>query len=219
MRLTVLGSCRQDSLYKLYPCTSIRNELTYPHYTKEVLQAIEFCKGVSTIRPELSQYLFRSGILEQKALYSKTFQQDFEETDLFVIEIASRISYKYANHYTHHILTEPLYGFCNRDEIVQRDLTDHEIEQDLLRIVELIRPKKLMIVSHIYTRTTGKRYELVKLLSKLCATHSIPFFDPIVQLGSFDPHRLFVKEDTLAHYTEEGHHEIGKKYNEFINRL
>ena len=41
--ITILGSCRQDSLYKKYKITSIKNNLSYPHYTKEVLQVIKYC--------------------------------------------------------------------------------------------------------------------------------------------------------------------------------
>lgn len=32
--ITILGSCRQDSLYKKYKITSIKNHLSYPHYSK-----------------------------------------------------------------------------------------------------------------------------------------------------------------------------------------
>jgi len=68
MQLTILGSCRQDSLYHMFPVTPIRDSLTYPHYTKEVIQAIEFCQGVSTIPRELTRSLFRTGILSKQEL-------------------------------------------------------------------------------------------------------------------------------------------------------
>lgn len=219
MRLTILGSCRQQSLFDQYPCTAIRDTLTYPHYTKEVIQAIEFCKGVSTIPPELTQFLFRTGILDRKTLDPESFRSEFESTDLFVVEIASRISYEYAGFYAHHILTEPQYGFKHIKDIAQRDLTDEEIEQDLVRIKQLVYPKKLMVVSHIYSRKIGKRYELVQLLSTLCAKHTIPFFDPVEQLGRCDESQVYVKEDKLAHYSDIGHVMIGKRYKYFIDQL
>ena len=44
--ITILGSCRQESLYKNYNITSIQKNISYPHYTKEIIQAIEYCKGI-----------------------------------------------------------------------------------------------------------------------------------------------------------------------------
>ena len=227
MKLTILGSCRQDSLYHMYPVTSIRDSLTYPHYTKEVIQALEFCKGISPIPYPLTQSLFRSGILSKRPLDAAQFYDDFFTTDVFVIEIASRITYLYKGFYAHHIVTEPEYGFPDPENVVTGELTDEEIEADLLRIKELVYPKKCMVVSHIYTRQSGKRYELVKLLERLCDKHSIPFFDPIQKLGPVaapapgpgpDP-ALFKDEPLLSHYTEYGHSQIAPFYKKFIESL
>jgi hypothetical protein len=59
MKLTIFGSCRQESLYSNYSATNIRNNLTYPYYTKEIVQAIGFCKGIPY---NLTKSIFRSGI-------------------------------------------------------------------------------------------------------------------------------------------------------------
>jgi len=218
MKLTIFGSCRQDSLHSLYQCTSIQKTLTYPHYTKEVIQAIKFCSGRLQINPDLARWVFRSGILESKSIHASAFKAEFAATDVFVIEIASRISYEYAGLYAHHILTEPKYGFTRISDIVQRDLSDDEIERDLVAMKELLYPKKMMIVSHIYSRREGKRYELVKLLSRLCEKHRIPFFDPVEELGG-NPPGAYVIEDVLAHYSDHGHALIRQKYKSFIDRL
>jgi hypothetical protein len=218
MKITVFGSCRQDSIYKIYNTTNIRDNLTYPHYSKEVLQAIEFCKGISTMPVNLTQYMFRSGILNKSPLNSEMFKNEFNTTDLFIIEIASRISYEYSGYYAHHILTEEKYGFGDRSNIIQRDLTDEEIEQDILRIRELLDGKPFIIVSHIYTRKSGKRYELVKLLKNICENHNIPFFDPDEQLIGKDPKLLYAQEDLLSHYTEYGHQEVEMLYKNFIEK-
>ena len=128
-----------------------------------------------------------------------------------------RLSYKYNGHYAHHILSEPQYGCTDISNIIIRDLTDKEIEEDLLRIKELLHPKPFIIVGHIYTRTTGKRYELVQLLKTLCYINKIPFFDPVVETAGSVPEELYIKEDTLAHYSSYGHSIIGKKYCDFIS--
>ena len=103
MKVTSLGSCRQHSLQQHFTVTQIQERLTYPHYTKEILQAIEFCKGISAIPGPLTQSLFRSGILEQRSLDPRQFKEEFESTDVFVVEIASRLAYRYKGFYAHHI--------------------------------------------------------------------------------------------------------------------
>lgn len=219
MNITVFGSCRQDSIYKMYNVTSIRDNLTYPHYSKEILQAIEFCKGVSNIPLNLTQYMFQSGILKNKQFNSKDFINEFNSTDLFIVEIASRISYEYNGYYAHHILTEEKYGFYDRANIIQRDLTNEEIEKDILRMRELFDGKPFIIVGHISTRKSGKRYELIEVLKNICDNHSIPFFYPQEQLAGEDSKALYGDENPLTHYTEYGHQAIGKRYKSFIDEI
>jgi hypothetical protein len=206
MKVTSLGSCRQHSLQQHFPVTQIQERLTYPHYTKEILQAIEFCKGVSAIPGPLTQSLFRTGILEQRSLDPRQFKEEFESTDVFVVEIASRLAYPYKGFYAHHILTEPQYGSQTIEIYTQ---SDEEIEADLLRIRDLLAPKPLLIVSHIYTRTTGRRYTLVRLLERLCSKHKIPFLDPMACLSL--PYDLLFELDE-SHYTTLGHQKIGNCY-------
>jgi hypothetical protein len=175
---------------------------------------------VSTIPRELTQSLFRTGILSKKTLEPSWFFEDFFTTDVFVIEIASRIAYMYKGFYAHHIVTDPHYEFPDPAGVETRDLTDDEIEADLVRIKEIIQrmSKKCIIVSHIYTRREGKRYELVKLLERLCARHAIPFFDPVEELGPL-PGPVYRDEPLLSHYTNYGHSQIAPHYKKFIESL
>ena len=41
MLITVFGSCRQWSLNRIYNTTSIQEDVSYTHYTKEVLELIK----------------------------------------------------------------------------------------------------------------------------------------------------------------------------------
>jgi len=213
MKVTSLGSCRQHSLQQHFSVTQIQERLTYPHYTKEILQAIEFCKGVSIIPGPLTQSLFRTGILEQRSLDPRQFKDDFESTDVFVVEIASRLAYPYKGFYAHHILTEPQYG-CHVLEIYTQ--SDEEIEADLLQIRDLLAPKPCLIVSHIYTRATGSRYTLVRLLERLCSKHKIPFLDPMTCLSP--PYDLLFELDE-SHYTALGHQKIGNCYKTALSQI
>ena len=214
MKITILGSCRQKPLSKYFTVTSIQDSLTYPHYTKEIIQAIEYIKGSSSITSEESQVCFRTGILQHAPIINQ-FQQEFNDTDLFVIEIASRISYQWNQRYVHHIATEEQYG-C-REHIVQCELTDEEIEKDLCQIKELLSPKKILIVSHLYTYESGKRYELIKLLERLCIKYELPFLSPSTYLMYETD--VYQKEAVLSHYTEKGEQQIAQIYKNYINDL
>lgn len=216
MKITIFGSCRQV-IGEEFIVSKIQEELTYPHYSKEIIQAIEFCKSISNIPENITRYIFRTGILKKKTLSSNDFLDDFNTTDLFIIEIASIICYKYKNYYAHHIL-ESETNYTN--DIQKYNLTDIEIEEDIIKIKNLLSPKKFIICSHIYTRTHGKRYELVQLLKKICLKYSIPFFDPIEELNGENLNLILnLNETVLAHFTSMGNDIIKKKYTEFINNL
>ena len=219
MYITILGSCRQKPLEKYFNVTCIQESLTYPHYTKEIIQTIEYCKDEKKIAINDTQNCFRTGILNKKPITNhETLHNQFNNTDLFVIEIASRIAYKYDNLYVHHILTQKEFGFNNRQNIIIYNLTDEEIENDLIKIKELLHPKKILVVSHIYTYKTGKRYELIKLLKYLCEKHSLPFLSPSDHFNTNDD--LYVKnEKVLSHFSSNGTELIGNLYKEVINNF
>ena len=53
MKITIFGSCRQV-IEQEFVISKIQEELTYPHYSKEIIQAIEFCKGISNIPEDIT---------------------------------------------------------------------------------------------------------------------------------------------------------------------
>jgi hypothetical protein len=222
MRITIFGSCRQDSLYDRYDVTHIRNDLTYPHYSKEVLQAARFCAGESVLSPFQTPYAFRSGILDQKVLRPATFRAAFDSTDLFLVEIASRLEYTYGSAYVHHILTDPQYGFHDISNIRVRRQSDEEIERDLCDLKALFdaHRKPWAVITHISTRPAGERQTLVDLLKDLCFKHGIPCFDPAAALSAEEQATAFqAGEQVLAHYSRAGHAAIGAHYARFIDTL
>lgn len=62
-----------------------------------------------------------------------------------------------------------------------------------------------MIISHICTRNSGKRYELVELLRQLCTKYNIPFFELMIYLKDKNPSEIFEKPEEVFHYTTQGH--------------
>ena len=160
MKITILGSCRQDSItYKNYEITKIKEEISYPHYTKEVLEIIQFIKN-DTITPEETIHTFRTPILNKTPIYSSNYKNDLETSDIFVVEIASKIKYKYNNKFVHHILYDNL---TYKNDIIKTTQTDEEIEEDIINIVEQLGKNKIIFVGHIVTFDTGERYNLLKL--------------------------------------------------------
>jgi hypothetical protein len=221
MNITIFGSCRQNPIRKNFAVTGIQEALTYSHYTREIIQAIQFCRGESTLTEDDTRNAFRSGILNKSCLHSSQFIGEFESTDMFVIEIASRLSYSYKEYYVHHILTEEKYGFPDADNIHIHELCDEEIEADILRIRDLLHPRPFLIASHIYTRKSGKRYDLVMLLNKLCKKHEIPFFDPsaFLEAEKYQPSQVYLQEPVLVHFTPFCQGVLANKYKEIINGL
>ena len=218
--ITIFGSCRQHSLRDHHNVTNIQEELTYPHYSKEILQAIRFCKG-QKFTPEETKFCFRTGILNNTPLKSTDdIQRQFSQTELFVVEIASRLAYEYNGRFVHHILKEDRFGFDNRALIQTRTIEDDELRADILEIQRELYPKPWIIVGHIYTRMSGSRYNLVRSLESIASSLSIPFIDPSRVLSNYKHSDVYnLEEDTLSHYTPTGNTLIGKEYKRVIQMI
>jgi len=220
MKITILGSCRQHSIKDIAHLTSISEDISYPHYTKEILQMISFCK-YGDLTPSETLYTFRTPILTKNPIvFNESLMTEFNTTDLYVIEISSKKSYTYDNKYLHHIALEDEYDIPIKNEISIRIQTKDEIEEDVIKINEILEGK-IIIVSHLVTLDSGDRYLLRSWLKEICNKHNIVFIDPIEELKKkcTNIDDLFVKEDILAHYNQDGHNEIKQIYSEFISQF
>ena len=220
--ITIFGSCRQTPIKDYLQVSNILDELNYPHYTKEILQQIRYLK-YKNIPNNQTKYCFRTSLLNRCQTeisndgYNK-LKNEFDRSSFFLVEIASRISYKYNNVYLHHIAEDSQYGFFDRDKIIKEDLTDEEIENDIIQIRNELYPKPFIILSHFATYESGKRYELIKLLENICKKLNIPFInqsDIVKKYGN----NIILKEPVLAHYTKEGLSYVGKILLDKINEV
>lgn len=222
--ITIFGSCRQLSVGAHLPTTDIMNGLNYPHYTKEILQEIKYLKTRHMSDHE-ANVCFRSGLLGQPMSNEKYehFKAQFDSSTIFLVEIASRICYEWNTsshnqaHYMHHIATEDQYGFYDRANIRTRDLSDEEIEEDIIQIRNELYPRPFIIISHFSTYNHGKRYELVQLLNRLCKNYNIPFINQS-DIVRDNPHFL-ENEPVLAHYNAEGNAYVGSLLFQKINEV
>jgi len=216
--VTILGSCRQTPIKKYFKTTNILDELNYPHYTKEILQQIRYLK-YKNIPEELTKFCFRSGLLTHcKMGISETkynsLKNEYDNTTFFLVEIASRLTYKWNDLYLHHIATDQD-GFMDKENIILSELTDAEIEEDLIQIRNELYPKPFMVISHFATYDSGKRYGLIQLLKNLCEKLNIPFFNQSELLTKYGS-GILIKEPVLAHYTIQGNEYAGL---EMYNRI
>jgi len=232
--LTILGSCRQQPIKSIFTSShndcseecviintsQIQDELNYPHYTKEILQQIRYLK-YQNIPEEYTKYCFRSGLLFHNTIDDNKYnilKNQFDNTTFFLIEIASRISYKWNELYLHHIEEEDQYGFYDRNNILKYDLTDEEIEEDIIQIKNELYPKPFIIISHFATYNSGKRYELILLLENICNKLHIPFLNQTDIINKYGIH-IIQNERTLSHYTEEGKKYVGETLFNKINEV
>lgn len=220
--ITILGSCRQTPIEQYYSVTKILENLNYPHYSKEILQQIRYLK-YKNIPAELSKFCFRYGLLNKcdKQVTDHVYnslKEQFNTTTLFLVEIASRISYKWNELYLHHIAENDEYNFYDKNNIVKEELTDEEIEDDIIQIRNELYPKPFIIISHFATYESGKRFELITLLKNICQRLKIPFInqsDIVKQYGR----DIILNEPILAHYTDKGKTYVGKILFDKINEV
>ena len=215
--ITIFGSCRQESIYSIQnvKVSGIRDNISYTHYTKEVLELIKYCK-YGHISPKDTLTTFRTPILNNRKLYyNNILKNNFNNTNIFFIEIASRISYNYNDKYVHHILSSN--EEIGKYIIIQKQ-NDLEIENDIIKIkTELNKP--IILVGHIVTYNYGSRYELLKLLEQICLKYNILFIDPVKEIiiRNYDLKNLLC--DDLTHYSQEGHLVMQNIYIDFLKKI
>lgn len=211
MKATVFGTCRQESIKNNISTSTIQENLTYPYNTRELIQAIRFCKNESCIPKEYTKFCFRSGILKNSTLNQEEFINEYSSSDFFLLEIPSRSYHTYNNYVVHQIL--------DISGVTKHILSDEEVENDIITIKELLHPKPFIIVSHIYTYKHGERYSFVKLLEKLTKKYSIPFINPMDTLEKYVFDHVFVNEKKISHYTDYGHKIMKEVYLNEIDKI
>jgi hypothetical protein len=222
MKITIFGCCRQDSL-NCYDITSIKHEIAYCHYTKEMLEIINYCK-YGHITPEESIYVLRHPLVSKTPLlYNEKFKYDLENSAIFILDITSKMSYEYNNKFCHHSIYTENESFNISDEIknsvVVKSQSYDEIYEDILKLKRELYNKPIIIVTHIVTENKGSRYELSLILQDICNKENITIIHPVNELISrgYDINHL-IEADT-RHYTKAGHDAMKIIYDDFIRRV
>ena len=227
IKVTIFGSCRQDSISRRFSVTPIRDGLTYPHYTKEIIQAINFVKSEGAISPK-NLGVFRNIQLGLPIRQISDLHKHFRETDVFVVEIASRISYEYQGDFFHHFAyDQPIGANGLRIEgvkIVTRVQSDDEIREDMATIRSLLEPKPVIFVTHFCTYSDGSRGQLRDLVIEEARAIGSTSFDPSQMLLNYPAEKLVEDEKVISHFSEFGHEILSGRYQliilqEYLNGL
>lgn len=218
--VTIFGSCRQDSVKNHFIVTRIRDGLTYPHYPKEIIQAINYCMrkipATSGVKKTFRNSLLGESLVSQKKLY-----YDFKNTDLFVVEVASRLEYSDGDLFYHHIAFDDpidlskILDKSKLKNIERRQSTLAEVENDVVEIINLLE-RKVLFVSHISSDTESSRAELIARLQLTCETNGIHFFNAGDLLKNYSIDKVCEPEPTISHFTDFGHAVIGDRLREKI---
>jgi hypothetical protein len=232
--VTILGSCRQDALFRDFDVTRIGKEVSYTHSTKEMREVARFCREAHLDAGGAAR-TFRSPMLGGALPCAAVLAGEMARTDVFVCEVASRRAYELDGAHVHHIaLDDPRYWIADawRARIRPYVLGDDDIVADLAALRRELGvgagDVRMVVVSHIVTRSAGARHDLAALLERACAFLDIPFLNPARELAArgIDVARLVEPETAPGtgvavanHYTACGHDAMANVYRDFIRGL
>jgi len=156
MKVALFGTCRLAGIRRHFDCTDFDDAISFVHSTKEIIQLMKFITGQIEIPEALNPFCFRTGILNrQPVAWSDRFLQQFNEADLFVIEICAMKKYLLQGYYLHHLAVDDRHDFYRKtpEYILQETVVQYqdrqEIKKDMMEMMELVHPRKILLVSHI----------------------------------------------------------------------
>ena len=223
MLITLFGTCR---LNKISNHNNLNNLINYTHTTKEVIQFIKFLKNELYIPPPYNKLCFRTAICQNKFIeYDNKYNKLFSDTDIFIIEICSNKNYIHKDFYLHHLCVDKNLNEFNsvtpleiKNNYIIEKQSDEEIENDILEILKMLYPKKIIIVSHYNSKLNSEyiisRNNLINLLNNICQKYNIPFINPTDVLANFTQEQIMTRD--LRHYTELGLNEFSHYINNFL---
>lgn len=216
-KIIIFGTCRLESLSKYD--NIIRNNISYTYDTKETLEIIKYLK-YNHIQSEQTLFTFRTPMLKKIPLIHKDFEGVLDNTDIFIIEISGRKTYRYNDFYVHSALKDLCKNIPKEDIIINKQ-NDEEVENDILEIIKELNTKNIIIVGHIVTDNESERYKLAHLLSNICIKYNILFIDPVKEVNKkgYNILNLVDSDSKIIHYNSEGHNIIRVIYEEYINKI
>ncbi len=224
--VVMLGSCRLT----LKNANDIKDELTYTHSTKDVIQLIEFLREGKTYPEPYNKLCYRNPLtIHSKGTitHNNKYKDLLDNANVVFIEICSRKLYRHNGYYLYslyltHKRHKKLVPKTIKDTIEFIEQTDEEIEQDILKIIELLSNKKIILVTHCQYndeegKTLAKRDELIELLNAIGLRHNIPVINPINTFKDCAKQSRYLKNST--HYKPYGNRKIRDTYRKYLQKV
>lgn len=153
----------------------------------------------------------------------------FQKTDVFIVEIASKICYEANQSYYHHVAYDSPSTLLNKNNKKNKKLSpikirpriqdNEEIKRDLDVIIKLLGAEKVIFVTHFYTRENSSRAELAKDIEMYLKNSKIAVINPTKLLDRWSEKEVFISEEILSHYSPIGHELISEYYRKEIIKL
>jgi len=184
---------------------------THTNTTQELIMLIEFLKDQLASHEPYKISCFKTQMLHNR-LETITIQESyykvFKDTDIFIIPICCKK--------IHEVVCNKSCKVWENQKTKIQD--DEEIEEDILKIQEMLYPKKILILSDYNFKQNGEyeqsRDELIQCLHKICTKHNIPFIDPTITLAHLSQEDLYNEFG----YTDVGLRQISNFIRDFINK-
>lgn len=212
----ILGCCRQDSIYWTYKVTNLRNGLGYTHYPLEAIEVLRVLTGIDDLYPEAR---FRNALIGLPIADVSALREEFEKSNIVIVEVASRLRYRdIQGRAYHHVAYDSPPSFLALPDIFVSESTDRELESELQEIRRMVAPRPMIVVSHLVTRSQGRRAELRDVTSGICHRMNVPFVDLLEGISPDHVGDLVQDEPVIAHLTPKGHQMASRRYQTAIDR-
>ena len=203
-KIILFSSCRLDGLLAE---KSYIHEIHHTHNTKELIQYIQYINGDIDIDKEMHKYVFRSCFLKPDTLIDRDqLKKDFLSSDIICIELCSRKKYTKNGYFIHHLAADkgdaPVKNLIEESKSTEEYTLElqskEEIEQDIVKICNMLNEKKLIFVTHI-DYGIEKRKTLIDEVSEICNRHNIPYVNPSEKFKTLQKEMI-----DSNHYTPKG---------------
>jgi len=173
MKVALLGTCRLLPVRRHFDCTGFDQDISYVHSTKEILQLLWFITKQIEIPDAVNRFCFRTSILNHRPVpHSQKFVDQFNAADLFVVEVCAQKKYMFDKYVMHHLAVDQRLHYY-RDtpkDVRQRTVAVHqgsdEIDEDIDKIVRLVHPRRVLVVSHFNAMVNMAPYAAVGAAGK-----------------------------------------------------
>ncbi len=198
----VLGSCRIGLLAR----ESYIHKAHHVHNSKEAIQYIEYINGYIDIPQYLHRYVFRGCYLDNVFVIDRDrLKSDWDKVEVLFVEVCSRKKYIKDGYYIHHLAADmgdaPAHNVHEQPhtclEYTLEIQDTGELEDDLLKLVDLMFDKKLVVVTHVdYGIPVRKKF--INDVDSICKNHGITCVNPTNCIG------LRARMRDSNHFTREG---------------